>query len=149
MNSIIKKLESDKIKINWNKNPIKMDLFLSFLNIPTDISNNHSGRDMGWTLRTNTEYELHIEGGIVGGVNYIDAIKYGKNLHNPYNNYVNPFYLFEIMTDEGRDFFINYYKDEINKIRENSKDSIVRYKDMIKKERLLLDEIECLFSLSL
>jgi len=39
--SFYDKLQSDKIKINWNKNPIKMDLFLSFLTIPVVRSYEH------------------------------------------------------------------------------------------------------------
>lgn len=146
MNAVIKNLEYNKIRINWNKNPIKMDLFLSFLTIPTEISRDHLGSDNGWTKRFNTEYSLEISGGIVGGVNYLDSIRYGKNLQNPYNNYVNPFYLFEIMNDEGKIFFIDYYKEEILKIKERANISIKGHRNLIKKEQSLLEEIKELLS---
>ncbi|NCW12405.1 MAG: hypothetical protein EBV82_04425 [Chitinophagia bacterium] len=37
------KLKHDKIQINWNKNPIKMDLFLSFLTVDVTRSTTHLG----------------------------------------------------------------------------------------------------------
>lgn len=141
MKAVIKNLKYDKIKINWNKNPIPMDLFLSFLTIPTEISRNHLGSSNGWTKRFNTEHSLEISGGIVGGVNYLDSIIYRKNLHNPYNDYVNPFYLFEIMTDEGNRFFIDYYKEEIMLMKARANTSIENHRNMIKKEQSLLEEI--------
>lgn len=142
MNSIIKELKHDKIEINWNKKPIRMDLFISFLTIPTEKSNDHLGSEMGWTKRFNTEHLLEIGGGIVRGVNYLNSIKYGKNLDNPYNNYVNPFYLFDIMTDEGKMFFINYYRDELVELKTKSLDKIESCKSIIESQKVKLKEIE-------
>jgi hypothetical protein len=142
MNSIFKELKNDKIKINWNKKPIRIDLFTSFLTIPTEISTDHLGSDMGWTRRVNSAHLLEIGGGIVGGVNYLDSIKYGKNLANPYNNYVNPFFLFDIMTDEGKKFFIDYYKDDIEEIQNKCLDKIESCKTIIENQNIRLDEIK-------
>jgi len=109
----LKKMPGDKVKINWNKSPIEMELFLSFLMVDTTRSNDHLGYTNGWT-RLYGDNDLTVGGGRVGGVEYLDNIQYGKNLDNGYNNYVNPFYLFEIMTGEGKEFFLNYYSDEIS-----------------------------------
>jgi len=109
-------LSSDKIKINWNKNPIKMDTFLSFLKIDVEIQRDHLGCDNGWTKRTNSIYKLDIAGGIIAGIEYLDSLQYGKNLDNPYNNYVSPFYMFDVLDKKGRQFFLEYYKDEIKAI---------------------------------
>jgi hypothetical protein len=111
-----KKLSQDKTKINWNKNPIKMDLFLSFLTISVIKSHNNLGYDNGWTVYENDKFKLKVQGGIVNGIEYLDDIQFGTRLDNNYNNYVNPFYLSEILTSEGLKFFVNYYKDEINNI---------------------------------
>lgn len=133
MNEILKKLPNDKIKINWNKNPIKMDQFISFLTVGLTRSKKHLGSDTGWT-KLYGENNLEISGGIVNGVEYLDSIKYKKNLHNGYNNFVSPFYLFEIMTDEGKDFFVEYYSDDIEKeikIACNGLDRAKKYKDEV------------------
>jgi hypothetical protein len=39
---------------------------------------------------------------------------YGKNLDNPYNNFVNPFYIFDILNEDGKKFFLEYYAEDIN-----------------------------------
>jgi len=130
------KLKSDKIKINWNKNPIKMSEFLSFLIVPYERSTEHLGDRNGWTKLFNNEIKLEISGGIVNGIEYLDSIQYGAKLSNPYNNYVNPFYLFEIMTNEGKLFFSNYYKEEINQIANAIKSDIDFHK--CKAEELLI-----------
>lgn len=109
------KLPDDKIKINWNKNPIKIDKFLSFLTVKTTRSKDHLGSCNGWTLYENKELFLYVTGGIVNGNEWLDNIQFGRNLANSYNNYVNPFYLWEIMTQEGLDFFLAYYDNEITK----------------------------------
>lgn len=114
--SLCAKLPNDKIKINWNRNPVEMDVFLSFLTIEVEKSDDHLGRSTGWTRYYNRDKNLIISGGIVGGVEYLDSIKYGKNLANPYNNFVNPFYLEDVMTSEGVAFFVEYYKGEIKEV---------------------------------
>lgn len=130
-----------KIEINWNKNPIPMNLFLSFLTIPTERITDHLGSDNGWTRRENKEYKLIIGGGITGGVNYLDSIQYGIKNQNPYNNYVNPFALFDVMNDEGRKFFIEYYKEDINSIIEKSKAQIEHHKQQIALKTLLIEDL--------
>ena len=115
MSEFFHKLKSDKIKISWNKKPIPMDVFLAFLTVPTKRQTKFLGCDTGWTRFTG-ENDLEIGGGIVAGVEYLDRILYGRHLDNPFNNYVNPFYLFDIMNDDGKRFFLEYYKDDILEI---------------------------------
>lgn len=136
-----RKLDADKIKINWNLNPIRMDIFISFLTIPIKRNEKCFGCDTGWTERTNKDSGLIIKGGIIKGIEYLESIKYGKNLDNPYNDFVNPFYLFEIFTDEGKKFFIEYYKEEINSIYEESHDNYLSSKIIFEK---ISDEIRSL-----
>lgn len=114
MSEFLKTLSRDKIKINWNKNPVKMELFLSFLTVQVKRGTNHLGHDTGWT-RLYGDNDLVIRGGVVGGVEYLDGLEYRKKLDNAYNNYVNPFYLLDILNDEGKSFFLDYYSDEIQK----------------------------------
>ena len=110
------KLPSDKFKINWAENPIRMDMFLSFLTISVLRSKNHLGCRTGWTLHENKEEKLLVGGGVVGGVELLDSLQFGHRLSNPYNNYVNPFFLWEILNDKGRKFFFEYYEDDISEI---------------------------------
>lgn len=138
MKALISKLDKDKIKINWNKKPIKMDLFLSFLTIETEISRHHLGSDMGWTRRVCGENSLIIKGGWVQGVHYLDCLQYGIKLDNPYNNYVNPFYLFPIMNKEGRKFFFEYYKTDIEEL-------IMRQDKQVQHEKSKLAELQNAF----
>lgn len=136
------KLKDDKIKINWNKNPIKMSLFLSFLTVQVEISRDHLGSDTGWTLKKNEDLKLLIGGGIVNGTEYLDTLQYGVKLSNPYNNYVNPFFLFDILTEEGKAFFVEYYKDDISKILSDQIRSVEFYKNKLQAETELLDLIQ-------
>lgn len=115
MKLFLKALDSDKIKINWNKNLIKMELFLSFLTVNTERQKDFLGYDNGWTQLTGDGC-LVVKGGVVKGVEYLDSLNYGKNLDNPYNNFVNPFYLFNILTSEGKEFFLEYYAEDITAI---------------------------------
>lgn len=141
-----RKLKHDKIEINWNKNPIKMNLFLSFLQVEVIRSTNHLGSDTGWTQLRNDERQLIVGGGIVNGVEFLDRLQYGRNLSNPYNNYVNPFYLFDILSKEGQRFFLDYYKSDIDKLVSDQKSSIkyLEARALHEKEELerLLLEIE-------
>lgn len=139
---ILKLLKKDKININFNKNPIPMDLFLSFLTIDTEISRGHLGSTNGWTLRFNKDHGLLIEGGIVNGVNYLDNIKYGSKLDNPYNDNVNPFYLHPIMNQKGIDFFKEYYKEDIDKLITDSVNRIDHYYSKIDEEKQLLKDLQ-------
>ncbi len=120
------KLPSAMIKINWNKNPIKMDVFLSFLTVPVLRSTKHLGSDTGWTLHKNEDVHLMVGGGIVNYIEYLNSLQFGRNLSNPYNNYVNPFYLWGILNDKGRKFFTEYYRDDISKTMNNVVNKIKR-----------------------
>ncbi len=132
-NEFYNKLSNDKIKINWNKNPIKMSLFISFLIIPYERSRDHLGSHNGWTKIFNNEYKLEVGGGIVKGIEYLDTIQYGIKLSNPYSNFVNPFFLFDILTKEGQLFFINYYKEDIDKLIDDRKDNIAFHESKLKE----------------
>lgn len=134
MKALISQLNKDKIEINWNDTPIKMELFLSFLTIETEINKDYLGYNNGWTFKLNKEHNLYIKGGYVGGIEYLNNIQYGKNLDNPYNNYVNPFYLFHIMNKEGRKFFFEYYKNDIEEL-------ISKQKEKVESETLKLEEL--------
>ena len=123
-NDFYAKLSTDKIKINWNKNPIRMDLFLSFLKVEVIRSYEHLGSDNGWTKVLNNDLKLIVCGGVVNGVEYLNSIEYGMRQQNPYNNYCNPFYLFDIMTDAGKAFFIDYYMSDIESLIEKSKEKV-------------------------
>lgn len=124
------KLDYDKIKINWNKNPIKMDLFLSFLTVDVVKSNNNLGIRNGWTEYENKDISLIIRGGYVSEAKceYLDRLQYGKNLQNPHNDFCNPFYLFDIFTKEGKRFFVEYYRNDMIEFM-SKLDDIIKYKE--------------------
>ena len=136
------KLKDDKIKINWNKNPIRMDLFISFLNVELIRSNDHLGSNNGWTKLQNESIKLYIGGGIVDGIEYLDTLKYGEKLSNGYNNFVNPFYLFEIMNTDGQKFFIDYYKEDIDKILKSFEEKKTNAEWNLKQARKELIDIK-------
>ena len=130
-----KEFKNDKIKINWNKNPIEMKLFLSFLTVETKRSESYLGQHNGWTKLENEELKLYVSGGSVGGVEYLDSLKYGTNLGNVWNDFVNPFYLFDIMNKEGRNFFLNYYKDDIQLVLDNKNNNVSNLNKKLKEAR--------------
>ena len=131
MKEFLTGLKGDKIKINWNKNPIKMDLFLSFLTVETERATGHLGHSNGWTKLLG-DNDLEINGGIVGRVEYLDSLKYGERLDNPYNNFINPFYLFDIFTNEGKVYFLDYYKEEIDSLLINIDKELEQAKGRVK-----------------
>jgi hypothetical protein len=131
------KLDSKKIEINWNKKPILIDTFLSFITVPTEVSTDHLGYSNGWTLRINKEHKLFIKGGIVGGKNYLNDIQYGTKMSNEYNNYVNPLFLMDIMTEEGIAFFYEYYKEDILSLLEKQTNEVKWLKTKLANALLL------------
>lgn len=146
LSAVFFKLPHDKVKINWNKNPIEMKRFLSFLTVEVKRSTDHLGSCTGWTLLENDELKLKIGGGIVNGKEWLDSLQFGTKLNNKYNNYVNPFYLLGILTEEGKNFFIDYYKEDIDKLVSEQKDSIAYLKRSLSEKQehlnLMLSEIE-------
>ena len=134
-------LSDSRIAITQNKNPIKMEKFLNFLTVPVVRSSSHLGSCNGWTKLDNGELKLSISGGIVSNVEYLDSIQFGKKLGNQFNNYVNPFYLHDILTGEGLDFFYIYYIDEISKQVNNLSEKIVAAKKELNKLTEFYDKI--------
>lgn len=137
-----KDFNKDKIQINWNKNPIPMKTFLSFLLVYTEISRGHLGYSNGWTLRENKELKLLIKGGGVGGIEYLEDLQFGHKLQNPYNNYVNVFYIFHLLSTEGKLFFIDYYKDDIQATRKKTSDLVSMYKKKLQESKDNLKAVE-------
>lgn len=141
INEFYSKLPWDKVQINWNKNPIRMGLFLSFLTVPVEIIRDHLGSDTGWTMKENKEHKLIIRGGIVNGIEWLDSLQFGTKLSNPYNNYVNPFFLMDIMTKEGIYFFLEYYKKEIDQLIENQIEKVESHKRQLEYNAQLLKDM--------
>jgi hypothetical protein len=135
-------LKHDKIELNWNKNPIPMSKFMSFLTVPTERSTDHLGYSNGWTLHFNEEHKLKVGGANYGGTEWLNRLEYGKNLSNPYNNYVNPFFLFDILTDEGKAFFVDYYQKEIQEILSSCESSIQSMKAQLAYKENLYDDLK-------
>lgn len=131
------KLNSNKIEIANNSDPISMELFMSFLKAPVVKIKDNLGSSTGWTRYENEEIGLVICGGRVCGVEYLDSIQYAKNPSNKYNNYVNPFFIFDLLTNDGRKFFANYYKNEILKIISDTKSDL----ESAKKNVITLNDL--------
>jgi hypothetical protein len=134
-------IPSDKIKISWNKNLIEMNLFLEFLEVKVEKMKECLGCSTGWTQYKNDEIKLIISGGWINNKEYLDSIQLGKNLDNPYNNYVNPFYMFSFINNNGKKFFIKYFSNDIKKIIENQEEKIKRIELQLKTEKNILDKI--------
>lgn len=130
-----KELNWKKIEIRWNNNPIEMKKFTSFLTIELERSKDHLGSCNGWTKLVSEEHQLYISGGFVNGVEYLDGLQYKRNLDNVWNDYVNPFFLFDIMTTEGKKFFLDYYKDEIKEVFDKQKQKIKTLNSKLKEAR--------------
>lgn len=126
------------------KKPIKTELFISFLKVPVERSNNHLGMYSGRPMFFNKELGLVIR----GDGKFLDSIEYGEKLSNSYNNFVSPFYLFDILSEEGQSFFIDYYKEDIEKIIKKQQNKVLKLENELKEEKLFLkaisEEIEAL-----
>lgn len=136
-----KYLSHEKIKINWNKKPVEMKLFLSFLSISVVRSKDNLGSSNGWTLLENKELNLIIGGGFVNGIELLDTLQFGTKLGNPYNNYVNPFYIFSILNNEGKLFFFEYYQSEIEQLTKQHEDRIHNLKSSLAETKKELQEM--------
>jgi len=138
---ILQQIPYDKIKINFNKSPVRMDLFLSFITVPVVASTDHLGYHTGWTQYRNDEIKLIVGGGCCNGGEWLDNLQYGHRLDNVYNNYVSPLHLFPILTKAGKDFFINYYKEDIEKIIQEQKWKIESLEGQTKVAKENLEKI--------
>lgn len=94
------------------RKPIAVNQLINFLKV--EVSERQVS-DTGWTDRFG-ENNLQIHGGIIGGVDYVSNIRYGRKIANKYNDFVTPLHIKEILTDEGWDFFCDYYKQEVESI---------------------------------
>ena len=119
-----------------------MDKFLQYLTVKTKLSRKNLGFDNGWRKRHNESENLVITGGVMRGVEYLNAIEFGEKLQNPYNNYVNPFYIFHLMTSEGKAFFTRHYSDEIKKLIKGLNENVVEAKNKIETDMALVKELE-------
>lgn len=111
---------------------ITVDQFVKFLKVP--VSERKVG-DTNWTDRYG-DNNLQLHGGIIGGIDYLSNIRYGKKLANKYNDFVNPLFMREVLTDEGWLFFCDYYKEEIESICKKYKSEAEHLRD----KALHLDE---------
>jgi len=141
----LQKLDRDIIQINRNSNPIKMELFKSFLIVNIEKSKNNLGVGNGWTEHKGND-DLIIKGGIVNNIEYLDSIQYKRKLSNIYNNYVNPFSIFDILNEDGKRFFFKYYENEINKqllkITNNIQSSESKTKSLKEEQEKIINEIK-------
>lgn len=120
-----------------------MDDFKKLINIPLESNTECLGYYNGWRSYENKEHNLFIRGGIVNGHGcLLDSIQYGKNLHNPYNNYINPFLLGDILTDEGHNFFIEYYQEDIMNLINEKEKSIDFHAKKLASEKESLSQIK-------
>jgi hypothetical protein len=117
-----------------SKNLIPMEKFLQFLTVKTKLNPKFLGGSNGWRERYNEAEKLIITSGVMRDVEYLDAIEFGEKLQTPYNNYVNPFYLFPLMTSEGKAFFKELYSDEIKNLIKDTKANIAEAKNQIERE---------------
>jgi hypothetical protein len=141
MNEYYKQLDHSKFEIySWNKNLITMELFLSFITVPIEKNKgNYLGSCTGWTQYLGAD-DLIITGGKMNNVEYLHTIQYKKNLDNGYNNYINPFFMFDILNDEGKEYFTNYYREDIEKILRTKQAEIAKANQLIKN-----NETDCEF----
>ena len=136
-----KHLKISTIQCIWSKNPIPMENFLLFLTVKTKLSR-CLRRNSGKRERINESENLVITGSVMGGVEYLDTIEFGEKLQSPYNNYVNPFYLFPLMTSEGKAFFKGYYSAEIKSLIKGLKENVVEAKSQIETDMAMVKELE-------
>lgn len=133
-NEFYRLLSNDKFRIGC-KNPIPMKFVLDNLTVPVTECTDHLGYCNGWTQYRNDLIKLIVSGGIVGKIEYLEYLQYGKNLQNPYNNFVNPFYIFDLLTDEAKKFFVEYYIDDIESIHTQTLNEISRLQQQLENKR--------------
>ena len=129
---------SNKYKItSWNKHLIPISKLCSFLDVEIERSTGDwLGKDTGWTIWVG-ENNLIVKGGWFKGEEYLDSIQYKEKLNNVYNNYVTPFDIWEILNEEGKAFFIDYYRKEIVEELAYTKRKITSINSKLKKLRYI------------
>jgi hypothetical protein len=133
------KLNGEKFKFTLiNENLIKMNLFLSFLTIPL-TEPEHITRN--YTRRRNDELGLILGGTVFFEDEFLGSIEFGDKLENKYNNFVSPFYIFHLLNKEGQAFFVNYYKEDIEKIIREQSSKITDLEEQLRTEKLFLRTI--------
>lgn len=115
LNSDLIKKMPDNYGINRTGGVIRMDILKSFLTVDINPCDG-LGSDNGWTYYKNNTGILIIQGGCYKGVEWLDNIKYGNRLQNPYNDFVNLFGIWDILNEKGRKFVIDYYESDLKKV---------------------------------
>lgn len=123
LNSELIKKMPDNYGINKTGGVIRMDVFKSFLTVDTKACDG-LGSDNGWSYYENNTGILIIQGGYYKGVEWLDNIRYGNRLQNPYNNFVNLFGVWDILSEEGRKFVIDYYESDLKKALDSKQKEI-------------------------
>ena len=119
-----------------------MNMFLGFITVDVEEIRDHLDYSNGWTRYENKDNALIIRGGVYGGVEYLDSIQFGEKLHNRYNNYVNPFYIFDILNEEGKVFFVDYFKAEILAIVESNREGIIFLEKKMAEQKAIFANIQ-------
>lgn len=123
------------------KNPIKMSDFLSYLTVPYEKRPHWSGDRLS-TLYVNEEHKLRINGVIISGVEYLNHITYKSGMEGGISNMVNPFYIFHILSDEGKRVVSSHYKEDLKKVVEQKVSEVQLKQTSLDKSKYILSLIE-------
>lgn len=119
---LIKKMPCN-YKITINGGVIRMDTLKSFLTVYTKPCDG-LGSIHGWSYYENDSGTLIIQGVQYKGVEWLDSIKYGHRIQNPWNNFVNLFGIWDILNEKGRKFVIDYYESDLKKVLDSKQREI-------------------------
>lgn len=98
-------------KFDYRKKEILFDRFKGwFDNTKFTLDND---KFMGWGRYVSDCGTLIIGTASFDGAEWLDTVRHTSISNNPYNNFVNAIAYWDKLNKKGRDFFINFYKDEI------------------------------------
>lgn len=115
---------------------IPIDVFLSWLTVPVKKVETSC---FGWSTWKGDNGLCIKSDFVANGTECVDSIYYGNRILSSASNAVNAFCIFDILNDEGKAFFKNFYKDAIAK-------QIAKLDEQAKKAQQELEETKAFWA---
>lgn len=124
---------------DYRKKEILFDRFKMFFDNTT-----FTLRDsyMGWGTFDSDCGTLVVHTASFDGGCYLDNVRHTSKANNPYNNFVNAIAYWNMLNENGRKFFLDFYREDILKIKTQKQSKILNYHSQIDTLIEQLEDIE-------
>lgn len=117
---------------NYRKKEITFDMFKSFMVDGISFTQTNDGF-MGWGDHVSSCGTLWVHTASFDGGCFIDNVRHTTKANNPYNNYVNAIAYWDLLNDNGKAFFMEFYKPDFNLLKAKISSDIASAKAKIER----------------